>query len=102
MNRSSKIAALGLLALAGAFGVAAAQARSNVYFSVDVGVPLAHPWPVYLAPPAVVYPLPPVLYLPPRVVYAPRPFYVRPGARLLLRSARLLQRRALAAPPSPA
>ena len=99
MNRSFKIVALGLLALAGMFGVDVAQARSNVYFSVDVGVPVAYPRPVYLAPPAVVYASPPVVYVLPPVAYAPRPFYVRQGH--LLRPAGLLQRRALEAPPSP-
>ena len=78
MNRSLKSVALGLLAVAGMLGVGVAQARSNVYLSVDVGVPMAYPQPVYVAPPAVVYAPPPVVYMPPRVVYVPRPVYVRP------------------------
>lgn len=79
MSRSLKSVALGLLALAGMLGVGVAQARSNVYFSVDVGVPVAYPRPVYMAPPAVVYAPPPVVYVAPPVVYSPRQFYVRPG-----------------------
>lgn len=78
MNRSLKSVALGLLAVAGTLGLGVAQARSNVYLSVDVGVPVAYPQPVYVAPPAVVYAPPPVVYMPPRVVYAPRPVYVHP------------------------
>lgn len=78
MNRSLKSVALGLLAVAGMLVVGVAQARSNVYLSVDIGVPVAYPQPVYVAPPAMVYAPPPMVYMPPRVVYAPRPVYVRP------------------------
>lgn len=78
MNRSLKSVALGLLAVAGMLVVGVGQARSNVYLSVDFGVPAAYPQPVYVGPPAVVYAPPPMVYMPPPVAYAPRPVYVRP------------------------
>lgn len=76
MSRSLKSVALGMLAVAGMVCVGVAQARSNVYFSVDVGVPVAYPRPVYMAPPAVLYAPPPAVYVLPPVIYAPRPVYV--------------------------
>lgn len=82
---------------AGALGMAgAAQARSDVYWSVGVGSPgvsigVANTPPVYYAPPPVyvqpapvvvrprpVYVAPPAYYAPPRVVYRPAPVYYGP------------------------
>lgn len=58
-------------------GAGSAQARSDVYWSVGVGVPgvavgVGNAAPVYYAPPAPVY------YAPPPVVYAPQPVYRAP------------------------
>ena len=86
MTRILKTMALGLVALAGTLAVGAAQARSDVYWSVGISAPgypvgvgatfsnapVVYPRPVYLAPP-------PVVYAPPPVYYAPRPVYVRPA-----------------------
>ena len=71
MNRSLKTVALGLLAVAGMLGVGVAQARGNVYWSIDISAPVVYQQPVYVAPP-------PVVYAPPPVVYVPRPVYVQP------------------------
>ena len=79
MSRSLKSVALGMLAVAGMLCAGVAQARSNVYFSVDVGVPMAYLRTVYMAPPAVLYAPPPVAYVVPPVVYAPRRVFVRPA-----------------------
>jgi len=87
MNRSLKTAALGLLAVAGSLAVVAAQARSDVHWSVGISAPgypvgvgasisnapVVYPRPVYWAAP------PPVVYAPPPVVYVPRPVYVHPA-----------------------
>ena len=56
------------LALAGVAG--AAQARTDVHFSVGLGVPA----PVYYAPPPVYYAPPPVYYSRPAPVYY-QPYY---------------------------
>ena len=88
------MAAVTLALLAGA---GAAQARSDVYWSVGVGVPGVvvgasngpsysyYPPPVYYTPPPPVYYAPPVYrapapvyYAPPPVYYAPRPHHYRP------------------------
>lgn len=87
MIRSFKTLVLGSLAVAGALMAGSAQARGDVYWSVDVQAPgypvgvgatfsnaprvVAYPQPVYVAPP-------PVVYAPPPVVYVPRPMYVQP------------------------
>ncbi|AVP58093.1 hypothetical protein [Pulveribacter suum] len=76
-------AGLGLALLA---GTGAAHARSDVYWSVGVGVPgvvvgAGNAAPVYYTPPAPVYyaPPPPVYYAPPPPVYqSPRPVYYAP------------------------
>lgn len=87
MTRILKTTALGLVALAGAIAVGAAQARSDVYWSVGISAPgypvgvgasfsnapVVYPRPVYWAPP------PPVVYAPPPVYYVPRPVYVQPA-----------------------
>ena len=79
MNRYRKFAALGLLAVGGLLGTGLTQARSNVYFSVDIGVPVAYPQVVYGVPPPPVYAPPPaVVYVPPPVFEVPRPVYLRP------------------------
>ena len=75
MNRSirSKLIATGAVLL-GALGLAqAAQARTDVFFSVGI------PAPVYVEP-APVYVPPAPVYVPPRTVYVdPAPVYVTPG-----------------------
>src|SRR5438552_3015577 len=69
MKKAMRIAAVGLLATASLLWAATpAVARTNVDWSVNIGVP----GPVYYPPP------PPVYYAPPPVVYAPRPVYVAP------------------------
>ena len=73
-------AGVGLALLVGA---GAAQARSDVHWSVGVGVPgvvigAGNVAPVYYTPPApVYYAPPPVVYAPP-VYRAPRPVYYAP------------------------
>ncbi|WP_313078896.1 hypothetical protein [Pulveribacter sp.] len=73
-------AGVGLALLVGA---GTAQARSDVYWSVGVGVPgvvigAGNAAPVYYTPPApVYYAPPPVVYAPP-VYRAPRPVYYAP------------------------
>lgn len=87
-----------LVAVAGAalMGASAAQARSDVAFSIGVAVPgvgvtvgnyaPAYVAPVYYAPPPVVYRPTPVYYQPApvyyarpaQVVYQPAPVYVAP------------------------
>ncbi|MGD9772751.1 hypothetical protein [Diaphorobacter sp.] len=73
------------MALALFVGAGSAQARSDVYWSVGVGVPgvvvgVGNAAPVYYAPPApVYYAPPPVVYAPP-VYRAPRPVYYAPPA----------------------
>ena len=68
-----KTAALATLALAGLGAMKAANAGTDVYFSVGV------PAPIY-APPPVVYASPPVAYVSPRIVYEqPQPVYVTPS-----------------------
>ena len=80
------------LALALLAGGGVAQARSDVQWSIGVGVPgvvvgassapmyYAPPPPVYYTPPPPVYyrPPPPVYYAPPPVYYRPPPVYVVP------------------------
>ena len=71
---------MGMLNMALLAGAGAAQARSDVYWSVGVGAPgvavgVGNAAPMYYAPP------PPVYYAPPPVVYAPpRPVYYSPPA----------------------
>lgn len=72
------------VALALLAGTGAAQARSDVYWSVGVGAPgvavgVGNAAPMYYAPPPPVYyaPPPPVYYAPP-VYRAPRPVYYAP------------------------
>ena len=100
MNRSLRTVAVGLLAVAGTLGVGVAQARSNVYWSMDidapgypVGVgasfsnaPVVYPQPVYVAPPPVVYAPPPMsMYMQPRPVYYYGPPVYYYGERWRLR-----------------
>lgn len=70
--------AIGLAALAAA---PAAQARSDVYFSIGINAPYGYvqPAPVYVAPqPVYVQPAP--VYVQPEPVYVrPEPVYVVPG-----------------------
>lgn len=86
-------AALAGAAIALATFAGAAQARSNVYWSVgvnspgfNVGVAPAAPYygygqPVYVAPPPPVYVQPRGVYYAPQPVYmAPRPVYYEPPA----------------------
>ncbi|SDM40652.1 hypothetical protein SAMN05428957_105230 [Oryzisolibacter propanilivorax] len=74
------------VALALLAGAGAAQARSDVQWSIGVGVPgvvVGASAPGYYTPPAPVYytPPPPVYYRPPApVYYAPPPVYYRPPA----------------------
>ncbi len=74
------VAGMAGVALALLAGAGAAQARSDVYWSVGVGAPgvavgVGNAAPMYYAPP------PPVYYAPPPVVYAPpRPVYYAPPA----------------------
>lgn len=95
-RRHTRTLALGSLVLAGALCAGGAQAGSNVYWSINVGVPAypvgigavignvappvvvpapvyVAPAPVYLAPPAVVY-APPIVAAPRAVVVSPRPW----------------------------
>jgi len=86
------VAASAGLAVALLTGAGAAQARSDVHWSVGIGVPgvvvgvggtpgYYAPPPVYYAPPPpVVYAPPrPVYYAPPPVYYSPPPYYYRGG-----------------------
>ena len=93
MRKSSKFLVAGALALAGAFGAGAAQARDNVYWSLGIHLPLDHygttigttignARPVYVQP-APVYYEPPVYYAPAPVVYAPAPIYYQPRPRVV-------------------
>ena len=76
MNRflSAKPLVAAAVALGGLVLASAAQARSDVYFSIGV------PAPVYAAP-APVYVQPQPVYVEPQPVYVePQPVYVQPGA----------------------
>lgn len=82
MSRSVKTLAWAIAA-AGALATGAAQARSDVYWSIDIvapGYPVGVGASVSNAPrmvyPAPVVVAPPLVYAPPAVVYAPRPIYV--------------------------
>lgn len=78
-------AALGLALLGGA---GAAQARSDVYWSVGVGVPgvvvgASSAAPVYYTPPPVYYTPPPPVYHMPPAYRSPRPVYYGPPAVII-------------------
>lgn len=77
LSRSRAIAvagiALGLFGLAGA-----AQAHTDVFFSIGVPGVYAQPAPVYVQP-APVYVEPQPVYVEPPRVYAPPTVYVQPG-----------------------
>lgn len=78
MRKWSAFVAVPALALAGLFGSAAAHARSDIQWSITLGVPLFAPPPVYYAPPPVYYAPPrPVIVRPAPIYYAPR--YAHPG-----------------------
>ena len=87
MNKSSMVAAVGTIAgLVLLLSAQAANARDQVSWSVNIGVPaVSYPGyaPVYAPPvvyarPAPIYVQPaPVYYAPPAVVYAPQPYYER-------------------------
>lgn len=72
------------LAVALLTGAGAAQARSDVNWSVGIGVPgvvvgASNSYGYYAPPPVVYTPPPPVIYAPPRpVYYAPPPVYYSP------------------------
>lgn len=84
--------AVATVALAGLGGSGAAQARSDVSWSIGVGVPGVvvtgsngyggYAPPAYYAPPPPVYyaPPPPVYYAPARPIYYAPPVVVRPPA----------------------
>lgn len=81
--RLLKAGALASLAVAGLLAAGAAQARSDVSFSLGIGVPgvsvgVTNAPPVYYAPPVYVQPRP-VYVQPAPVYYAPAPVYVRPA-----------------------
>jgi len=72
------------LIVIGVIGMAIAlapKARAGWSIGISLGIPVACPAPVYVAPPpAPVYVAPaPVVYTPPPVVYAPAPVYVAPA-----------------------
>lgn len=76
------IALAGVVALAALGAAAPAQARSDVVWSVGVGVPgvvigASNAAPMYYAPPPVYY-APPAYYAPHPVYYAPPPRYYGP------------------------
>ncbi len=75
MNKSVNqlVVALGIsLALLGASSIASANDRSNINWSVNIGVPYAYaPAPVYVQPP-------PVYYTPQPIYVQPAPVYIRP------------------------
>jgi hypothetical protein len=89
MRKWSAFVAVPVLAAAGLFGSAAAHARSDVQWSISIGVPFFAPPPVYYAPPPVYYAPPrPVIVRPAPIYYAPRhhgyhghPGYHRDGDR---------------------
>jgi hypothetical protein len=70
MKKWSALLGFPALALAGLLGTAAAHARSDVQWSITLGVPFFAPPPVYYAPP-------PVYLRPAPIYYAPR--YAYPG-----------------------
>jgi hypothetical protein len=73
MRKWSAFVAVPVLAAAGLFGSAAAHARSDVQWSISIGVPFFAPPPVYYAPPPVHYAPPrPVIVRPAPIYYAPR------------------------------
>jgi hypothetical protein len=73
MRKWSAFVAVPALALAGLLGSAAAHARSDVQWSISIGVPFFAPPPVYYAPPPVYYAPPhPVIVRPAPIYYVPR------------------------------
>lgn len=70
-------AAIGIGALAVA---SAAQARSDVFFSIGFNAPYGYvqPAPAYVPPPSVYYQPAPVYYQPAPVYYEPAPVYYQP------------------------
>jgi hypothetical protein len=85
-----KWAAAGVVAAGALFAATSASARSDVSWSIGVGVPgvavgvgspAYYPAPVYVPPAPVYYaPPPPVYYRPPPVYYRPAPVYYGPPA----------------------
>jgi hypothetical protein len=79
------VGATAALAVAALGFAGAADARSDVSFSIGVGVPgvavgVSNAYPVYGGYPQPVYVQPPPVYVQPRPVYVqPRPVYVQPA-----------------------
>jgi len=74
MSKTMRFAIPTALVLAAALGAGAAQARTDVQWSVTIGVPVyAVPGPVYVQPRPVYYEPAPVYYAPPPVYYQPYP-----------------------------
>jgi hypothetical protein len=81
MSKTMRFAIPTALVLAAALGAGAAQARTDVQWSVTIGAPVyAVPGPVYYEPAPVYYQPAPVYYQPAPVYVQPRPVYrvVRP------------------------
>ncbi|MDH6165752.1 hypothetical protein M2282_000880 [Variovorax boronicumulans] len=84
-----KWAAAGVVAAGALFAATSASARSDVSWSVGVGLPgvavgvggpAYYPAPVYSPPPVYYAPPAPVYYNPPPVYYRPAPVYYGPPA----------------------
>jgi hypothetical protein len=81
----ARFVATGVIALAALGTMSAAQARSNVYFSLGVQAPVyAEPAPVYVQP-APVYVQPQAIYEEPAPVYVPAPAYSAPPVGVYMR-----------------
>jgi PXPV repeat (3 copies) len=76
MSKTMRFAIPTALVLVAALGAGAAQARTDVQWSVTIGAPVyAVPAPVYVQPRPVYYEPAPVYYPPAPVYYQPRPVY---------------------------